>query len=124
VLPRVIRHVKADQDIFIAVHAMRAGRAEEFARLVLEIRDLAADRRVLHVDVDDGKKDGNAFALAPHDFRFSRLIDDVDLAVGRRNNGVGNTRRGWIRVAKEIEGEYSEEYPQSDEKGGGGRDDG
>jgi hypothetical protein len=56
---------------------------------VFEKGDAAGDRRVLHVDVKHGKKNGNALAFAAHEIRFGGRVNHVHLAVAGRDDEVG-----------------------------------
>ena len=63
-------------------------RVEILAGRVFEKGDAAGHRRVLHVNVKHGKKNGDALAFAAHEFRFGRRVNHVHLAVAGRDDEI------------------------------------
>ena len=59
---------------------------------VFEKRDAAGHRRALHVNVNHGKKNGNALAFAAEVFRLGRGVNHIHLAVAGGDDEVGAGR--------------------------------
>src|SRR4051794_21220726 len=89
-------------------------RAEEFAFGLFHEHDLAADRRVLNVNINDREKNGDATATAFHEHRFVHFIDDIDFAVTGGNDTANRCRCASFGIAEKVESEDCEKHPNDD----------
>ena len=90
-------------------------RVEILAGRVFEIGDAGGHRRVLHVDVNHGQKNGDALAFAAHEIRLGRRVNRVHLAVAGGDDEVRAGRHQRVGVAEKIKSEHGEQHPQRDQ---------
>ena len=84
---------------------------------MFEIGDASRHRRVLDVDIENGKKNGNALTFAAHEIRFGRGINCIHLAVAGRDDEASGGGRHCVGVAEKIKSEDDEQPPQRKQNG-------
>src|SRR6266852_2704880 len=75
--------LEAEQDVFVVRGGFGLEGAEKFSGCVFVKVDLAAYRRLLHMNVNDRKKDRDAPAFPAHELRLGGGVNHIHFAVGR-----------------------------------------
>ena len=88
-------------------------RADEIAARVLQVSDSSRHRRLLHVDLDDGKENRDAPDGAAHKLRLLGFVNHIHLAVGRRHDDVGIGWDSRVRIPEKPKAEEREHGPDA-----------
>ncbi len=104
---------ESEHDIFIFGGGVEVEGVQEFALVVAQVAESTGHGRFLHVHIEHGEEDGDAFAGAADEFGFIGFVDDIDHAVGWGEVGVGGRVWGGVGIAEEGDTEDGEGAPQA-----------